>query len=42
MSGFHATADPRVTDDYTVTRAIILDPLYPYGSKDVGAKPEAA
>lgn len=39
MSGFHATADPRVTDDYTVTRAIVLDPLYPYGSKTWGPSP---
>ncbi|MDQ3127811.1 MAG: hypothetical protein M3Q66_05055 [Chloroflexota bacterium] len=40
MSGFHATADPRVTDDYTVTRAIILDPLYPHGSKTWGPSPK--
>ena len=40
MSGFHATADPRVTDDYTVTRAIVLDPLYPYGSKTWGPSPK--
>lgn len=40
MSGFHATADPRVTDDFEVTRAIILDPLYPYGSSTWGRSPK--
>ena len=40
MSGFHATADPRVTDDYVVTRAIVLDPLYPHGSSRWGPSPK--
>jgi hypothetical protein len=40
MSGFHATADPRITDDYAVTRAIVLDPLYPYGSSKWGPSPK--
>jgi hypothetical protein len=40
MSGFHATADPRVTDDFRVTAAVVLDPLYPYGSKTWGASPK--
>lgn len=39
MSGFHATADPRVTNDFVVTRAIVLDPLYPYGSAKWGPSP---
>lgn len=39
MSGFHATADPRVTDDFVVTRAIVLDPLYPHGSSRWGPSP---
>jgi hypothetical protein len=40
MSGFHATADPRVTTDYTVTAAIVMDPLYPHGSKVWGPSPK--
>jgi hypothetical protein len=39
MSGFQATADPRTTDAYTVTRAIVMDPLYPYGSAKWGRSP---
>ena len=39
MSGFEATSDPARTDDYRVTRAIVLDPLYPYGSGRWGASP---
>ena len=39
MSGFQATADPRVTSDFTVTKAIVLDPLYPYGSSRWGRSP---
>ena len=39
MAGFTATADPRLTDDFTVTAAIILDPLYPYGSRTWGPSP---
>jgi hypothetical protein len=40
MAGFTATADPRLTDDFEVTRVIVLDPLYPYGSKTWGASPK--
>jgi hypothetical protein len=40
MSGFQATADPSVTNDYTVTRAIVMDPLYPYGSAKWGRSPK--
>src|SRR4029077_8433600 len=39
MSGFEATADPARTSDFRVTRAIVLDPLYPYGSSRRGASP---
>ena len=39
MSGFEATADPGATTDFRVTRAIVLDPLYPYGSSRWGASP---
>ncbi|HET7728126.1 MAG TPA: hypothetical protein VFK54_12465 [Candidatus Limnocylindrales bacterium] len=39
MSGFRATADPALTDDFEVTRAIILDPLYPHGSSVWGPSP---
>jgi hypothetical protein len=39
MSGFEATADPRRTDTFRVTKAIVLDPLYPYGSAKWGASP---
>ncbi len=39
MSGFRATADPLATDDFRVTAANILDPLYPYGSKAWGPSP---
>ena len=40
MSGFQATADPRATTDYTVTAAIVMDPLYPYGSTVWGRSPK--
>jgi hypothetical protein len=40
MSGFQATADPRRTSDFKVTKAIVLDPLYPYGSGRWGPSPE--
>jgi hypothetical protein len=40
MSGFHATADPLVSDDFRVTKAIVLDPLYPYGSSRWGPSPK--
>jgi hypothetical protein len=39
MSGFVATADPRETDDFEVTRAIVHDPLYPYGNAIWGRSP---
>ena len=39
MSGFTATADPRRTDDFDVTRAFIHDPLYPHGSSVWGPSP---
>lgn len=39
MSGFRATADPARTDRFTVTRAIIHDPLYPHGSSVWGMSP---
>ena len=39
LSGFQATADPRRTDDFRVTKAIVLDPLYPYGSSKWGPSP---
>ena len=39
MSGFEATADPRQSGDYRVTKAIVLDPLYPYGSSQWGRSP---
>ena len=39
MSGFTATADPATTADFTVTQAIVLDPLYPHGSKTWGPSP---
>ncbi len=39
MSGFHATADPRSTDDFQVTAAIVMDPLYPHGSSVWGPSP---
>lgn len=40
MAGFSATADPAKTDDFTVTRVIVMDPLYPYGSKVWGPSPK--
>jgi hypothetical protein len=39
MAGFTATADPRLTEDFDVTRVTVMDPLYPYGSKTWGASP---
>jgi len=39
MSGFEATGDPLFSKAYTVTKAYILDPLYPHGSGDWGASP---
>jgi hypothetical protein len=40
MSGFEATADPRMTSSFRVTKAVVLDPLYPYGSKQWGRSPK--
>jgi hypothetical protein len=40
MSGFTSTADPRVANAFEVTRAVIHDPLYPYGSKAWGPSPK--
>ncbi len=40
MAGFTATADPLLTDDFEVTSVVILDPLYPYGSKTWGPSPK--
>lgn len=40
MSGFSANADPLATDDFTVSRAIIHDPLYPHGSSIWGPSPK--
>jgi hypothetical protein len=39
MSGFTATADPLVNEDFRVTRAIVHDPLYPHGSAIWGPSP---
>jgi hypothetical protein len=39
MSGFEATADPAKTPKFKVTRAIVMDPLYPYGSARWGESP---
>lgn len=39
MSGFKATADPLLTDDFKVTAVIVEDPLYPYGSTAWGRSP---
>ena len=39
MSGFVATADPRETNDFRVTRAIVHDPLYPHGNAVWGRSP---
>jgi hypothetical protein len=40
MSGFRATADPLRTSDYTVTAAVVMDPLYPHGSAVWGPSPK--
>jgi hypothetical protein len=40
IAGFTATADPRLTDDFEVTAVIVLDPLYPYGSRTWGPSPK--
>jgi hypothetical protein len=40
MSGFEATGDPLLADKYRVTKAYILDPLYPRGSGAWGPSPK--
>jgi hypothetical protein len=40
MSGFEATSDPLLATSYTVTRAYVLDPLYPHGSDAWGPSPK--
>lgn len=40
MSGFRATADPLLGDDFQVTAAIVMDPLYPHGSTVWGPSPK--
>jgi hypothetical protein len=40
LTGFLATADPATTDDFRVTHAIVMDPLYPHGSSVWGPSPE--
>lgn len=39
MTGFRTTADPATTDRFRVTNAIVMDPLYPYGSTRWGRSP---
>jgi hypothetical protein len=39
MSGFEATGDPLLAERYRVTKAYILDPLYPYGDDAWGPSP---
>jgi hypothetical protein len=39
MVGFRATADPAKASDFRVTHAIVMDPLYPYGSSTWGRTP---
>ncbi len=40
MSGFEATGDPLLAKKYTVTKAYVLDPLYPHGSDAWGSSPK--
>ena len=40
MSGFEATGDPLLGAPFEVTGAVILDPLYPHGSKVWGPSPK--
>jgi hypothetical protein len=40
MSGFQATADPLRDANFKVTAAIVLDPLYPFGSRTWGPSPK--
>jgi hypothetical protein len=39
LVGFRATADPARSDDFRVTHAIVMDPLYPHGSSVWGRSP---
>ncbi len=39
MSGFRATADPLRSAGFRVTAAVVLDPLYPHGSRTWGPSP---
>jgi hypothetical protein len=39
MTGFEATADPARTSTFRITRAIVMDPLYPHGSGTWGPSP---
>jgi hypothetical protein len=39
MSGFKASADPLHSANFRVTAAVVMDPLYPYGSKTWGPSP---
>jgi hypothetical protein len=40
MSGFKATADPLHDTTFEVTAAVVLDPLYPFGSRTWGPSPK--
>ena len=40
MAGFEATGDPLLAKEYEVTKAYILDPLYPYGDDVWGPSPK--
>ena len=40
MSGFKATADPLSDATFEVTAALVLDPLYPFGSRTWGPSPK--
>ena len=40
MTGFTATADPHRNSQFSVTGAIVFDPLYPYGSATWGKSPQ--
>lgn len=40
MSGFEASADPAVVDDFAVTGIRVHDPLYPHGSTVWGKSPK--
>jgi hypothetical protein len=40
MTGFQATADPIKNASFRVTKAVVLDPLYPFGSRVWGPSPK--